>query len=38
MTGKNFYETGLTCKALGIDHMNKEQLLKYLDEGVYTEA
>ena len=38
MTGRNFYETGLTCKALGIDHMNKEQLLKYLDEGVYTEA
>ncbi len=38
MTGKNFYETGITCKDIGIDHMTKEELLKYLDEGIYTPA
>ena len=37
MTGKDFYKTGLTLEELGIAHMNKEQMLKYLNEGVYTE-
>ena len=36
MTGKNFYETGLTLEELGIAHMTKDEMLKYLNEGVYT--
>ena len=36
MTGIDFYKTGLTLKDLGIAHMTKEQLQKYLREGIYT--
>jgi len=36
MTGIDFYKTGLTLKDLGIAHMTREQLLEYLNEGVYT--
>jgi len=31
----NFYEKGYTLEYLGIGHMTKEKLLKYLHEGVY---
>lgn len=36
MAGQDFYKTGLTLEALGIAHMNREQMLKYLREGEYT--
>ena len=38
MNHTNFFETGLTLEQLGIGHMDKEQLLAYLREGVYVEA
>jgi len=37
MTGKNFWEKGLTLDDLGIGHMSKEEMLDYLHKGVYTE-
>jgi len=38
MTGRDFYKEGLTLEDLGIGHLDKEQLLAYLNEGVYTEG
>lgn len=35
MTGHDFYAEGLTLDELGIGHMNREQLLLYLKEGIY---
>ena len=35
MTGKDFYESGLTLADLGIGHMDRESLLDYLNEGIY---
>jgi len=37
MAEQNFYETGYTLDYLGFGHMTKEEMLKYLHEGVYTE-
>lgn len=36
MTGQDFYASGLTLDDLGIGHLNKDELLAYLNEGVYT--
>jgi opine dehydrogenase len=36
MLQRDFYKTGYTLDYLGIGHMTKEEMLKYLDEGVYT--
>jgi opine dehydrogenase len=36
MMETDYYEKGYTLDYLGIGHMDKEQLLKYLNEGVYT--
>ena len=38
MNKANYFETGLKLSELGIDHMDKEQLLAYLREGTYVEA
>ena len=35
MVGTNFYETGVTLEDLDIGHMDKEQLLDYLNNGNY---
>ena len=35
MTGQDFYASGLTLDDLGIGHLNKDELLAYLNEGVY---
>lgn len=37
MLNVDFYEKGYTLDYLGIGHMDKEQLLRYLNEGVYVE-
>ncbi|UQZ89140.1 NAD/NADP octopine/nopaline dehydrogenase [Deltaproteobacteria bacterium Smac51] len=37
MAEQDFYKSGYTLDYLGIGHMNKEEMLKYLNEGVYTE-
>ena len=37
MTGHDFYAEGLTLDDLGIGHLNKDELLNYLNEGVYIE-
>ncbi|BBO71674.1 hypothetical protein DSCA_56040 [Desulfosarcina alkanivorans] len=37
MAEQDFYEKGYTLEYLGIDHMTKEEMLRYLQEGVYTE-
>lgn len=37
MLETDFYETGYTLEYLGIGHMNKEELLDYLQNGVYVE-
>lgn len=37
MTGQDFYKTGMTLDDLGIGHLDKEQLLQYLNEGTYIE-
>lgn len=37
MTGQDFYKNGMTLDDLGIGHLDKEQLLQYLNEGVYVE-
>ena len=37
MTGQDFYEQGLTLEDLGIGHLDKEQLLDYLNNGNYIE-
>ena len=37
MNKTDYYEKGMKLEDLGIAHMNKEQLLAYLNEGVYTE-
>lgn len=36
MMETDYYEKGYTLDYLGIGHMDKEQLLKYLNEGVYS--
>ncbi len=36
MVGTDFYKTGVTLEDLDIGHMNKEQLLEYLNKGTYT--
>lgn len=38
MTHKNYFETGLTLEELGIAHLSKDELLDYLNNGVYVEA
>ena len=35
MTGRNFFESGLTLEELGIAHMTKDEMLRYLNDGVY---
>ena len=35
MTGQDFYKSGVKLEDLGIGHLDKDQLLKYLNEGVY---
>lgn len=35
MTGQDFYEKGLTLDDIGIGHLDKEQLLDYLNNGNY---
>jgi opine dehydrogenase len=37
MNKTSFFETGLKLEDLGIGHMDKEQLLDYLNNGTYTE-
>ncbi len=37
MLNRDFYEEGYTLDYLGIGHMNKEEMLAYLNEGKYTE-
>ena len=37
MLETDFYESGYTLDYLGIGHMNKDEMLKYLHEGVYVE-
>jgi len=37
MLETDFYESGYTLDYLGIGHMNKDEMLKYLHEGVYKE-
>jgi len=37
MAEQDFYKSGYTLDYLGLGHMNKEEMLKYLNEGVYTE-
>jgi opine dehydrogenase len=37
MLSRDFYKQGYTLDYLGFGHMNKEQMLKYLQEGIYTE-
>ena len=38
MTGKDFYKNGLTLDDLGIGHLDKDQLLDYLNHGNYVEV
>jgi opine dehydrogenase len=38
MAEQDFYEKGYTLDYLGIGHMDKAEMLLYLNEGVYTEA
>ncbi|MCC6108828.1 MAG: NAD/NADP octopine/nopaline dehydrogenase family protein [Denitrobacterium sp.] len=38
MTHKNYFEMGLTLEELGIAHLSKDELLDYLNNGVYVEA
>ena len=35
MVGKNFYESGVKLEELGIGNLDKQQLLEYLNNGVY---
>ncbi|MDR1676934.1 MAG: NAD/NADP octopine/nopaline dehydrogenase family protein, partial [Deltaproteobacteria bacterium] len=35
MAEKDFYQSGYTLETLGIGQLSKDELLKYLDEGVY---
>ncbi len=37
MLETDFYEKGYTLDYLGIGHMTKEEMLKYLNEGIYVE-
>jgi len=37
MLDRDFYAEGYTLDYLGIGHMTKEEMLKYLHEGIYTE-
>ena len=37
MNKTDYLESGLKLEDLGIGHMDKEALLAYLNEGVYTE-
>lgn len=34
MTGQDYYKTGITLDDLGIGHLDPEQLLQYLNEGI----
>lgn len=36
MLDRDFFAEGLTLEELGIAHMTKEELLNYLNNGVYT--
>jgi len=38
MLQRDFYQLGYTLDYIGIGHMDKEQMNKYLREGIYTEA
>ena len=35
MVGQDFYKTGGTLEDLGISDLSKDELLTYLNEGVY---
>lgn len=37
MAETDFYETGYTLEYLDISHMSKEEMLKYLNQGIYAE-
>lgn len=37
MSETDYYKEGYTLDYLGISHMTKEEMLKYLHEGIYTE-
>lgn len=37
MVGTDFYQTGVTLDELGIAHLNKEELLDYLENGNFKE-
>lgn len=37
MNHTDYFKTGMTLEHLGIAHLNKEQLLAYLNDGVYVE-
>jgi len=36
MNKTNYFETGMTLEDLDLEHMTKEEMLAYLNEGVYT--
>lgn len=38
MLDRDFYSEGYTLDYLGIGHMNKEELLNYLNKGIYVES
>lgn len=35
LIGKDYFNEGYSLEYLGIDNMNKEELLEYLNKGVY---
>jgi opine dehydrogenase len=37
MAGQDFFETGYTLDTIDIGHMDPDQMLRYLKEGIYTE-
>ena len=37
MAEQDFYKTGYTLDYLGMGHMDKDEMLKYLNDGIYTE-
>lgn len=38
MNGTDYFESGMTLTDLGIDHLNRDELLAYLRDGEYREA
>ncbi|MCF7936125.1 MAG: NAD/NADP octopine/nopaline dehydrogenase family protein [Synergistales bacterium] len=38
MTGTDFWKRGLTLEDIGLGHMNREQMLAYLEQGIFAEA